>query len=79
MSTDIEVGSVWRERRREYAKRTVRVTGADNQPLGNGFINIETITTASGQPPKHPIRTRVRQQLWRRTFEPAGFVSEGEQ
>lgn len=58
-----EVGSVWRERRKEYHRRTVRVRAADE-----GFIHIETITTDRGVAPLNPVRTRVRRTLWHAAF-----------
>lgn len=62
-----ERGDVWREKRRDYAKRTVRVVGGDS-----GFVAIEGITGVDGLPLKRRSRTRVRRSLWHRTFEYVG-------
>jgi hypothetical protein len=68
-----EIGTVWRERRREYAKRTVVVQAADQH-----FVYIETLTTDRGTPPQRSVRTRVRANLWHKTFTPAtGSWNEG--
>ena len=58
------VGSIWRERRRAYRKRTVEV-----EQEAHGFVYVRTITCDNGQPPKRVTRTRIRRSLWHGAFE----------
>jgi hypothetical protein len=71
-----EVGSVWRERRRMYAKRTVVVVAAD--PGYWGFVYVRTLTGADGLPRdattangERRKSTRIRSSLWHSSWEPA--------
>lgn len=62
-----EVGSLWRERGNVYSLRTVRVLAAEE----HGFIHVETVTRVDGNPPKRPIRSRIRRTQWHYAYEPA--------
>lgn len=61
----IKVGSVWRERRPQYAKRMVRVI-----EITFASVRIETLLTDEGRPPKHPVRRYVRRDRFYVAFEP---------
>lgn len=61
------IGSVWRERRRDYRKRTVKVLTITDTP--NPYVVIETILGTNGYPPRRTTRSSVRGRLWHRAFE----------
>jgi hypothetical protein len=61
---ELAVGQVWCERRAEGAARRVLIESLDEPH----FVHIRTLITTEGRPPKRPVRTRVRQSLWHRTF-----------
>lgn len=61
-----EPGQVWRERRRMYEKRTVRVVDVDHS-----FVYTTTLTTDDGTPPQRPRPNRVRRGLWHKSWVPA--------
>lgn len=62
------VGSVWREKRREYNRRTVVVETTDAADI-HGFVHLRTLTTTSGHPPAKTTRSRVRLKNFHRVFQ----------
>lgn len=65
----ITIGSVWRERRPQYARRMIRVI-----EITFSSVRIETLLTDEGRPPKHPVRRYVRRDRFYATFEPIRIV-----
>jgi hypothetical protein len=59
-----DIGTVWHERRRQYRRRTVKVLRVDS-----GFVYIQTLTLDDGRRPSRVVRTRVRRDLWLKTFD----------
>ncbi len=66
---EVRPGQVWKERRAQYAARRVYVQAVDAQ-WSNGFVTIRTLRKSDGLVPGRPVVTRVRLNLWHRTFEP---------
>lgn len=66
-------GEIWRERRREYAGRTVLVLDAA-RPGSNGFVKTRSLTDYQGKPMDSAPTTRTRLGNWHKTFE---YVGEG--
>jgi hypothetical protein len=68
VSSNIEApqeGTIWRERRRQYQRRTVEVVGM----AADGKVIIRTKTNNNGQPVRRIRYTRVQLGLWHKTFE----------
>jgi hypothetical protein len=74
--TPPEVGSVWRERRRMYRLRTVRVVEVDQSP--GGFVYVYTVTRTDGteviphdRKPDGSLRksSRVSLRIWHESWE----------
>jgi hypothetical protein len=67
-SRNPQPGEVWRERRRQYNKRTVLVLGAD-RPESGGFVKTRSLTDFNGHPMDGAPTTRTRLTNWHKTFE----------
>lgn len=83
-----EIGQVWREKSRQYAKRTVVVLGFIDATYANvpgRFVQVRTLTDYTGQPVTRKAVTKVRAENWHKQFvyvtaeaTPTTFVQHGD-
>jgi hypothetical protein len=69
---DPQPGQVWREKARQYNKRTVVVLGEIDGTYANHpgrFIQVRTLTDYDGQPVDRATATKVRIGNWHKFYE----------